>query len=172
MATSPKNQTRDCGLYRATKALPGNEDKVPAGTLVYFHNHSSNSGPLPSVIPPDHNVHNRWHFHQEGAIENIRSPSWVESLEKVPEQSFYTLRRELTFDGGSWPKGAIVQLGYTRTAEPILFIARVRATLAENDLFFSDKGVGIKRDQLSILEPAVIYSEPGDGTEHATGPTH
>ena len=25
-----KNQTRDCGLYRATKALPGNEDKVPA----------------------------------------------------------------------------------------------------------------------------------------------
>jgi hypothetical protein len=172
MATSTKNQTRECGLYRATKALPGNEAKVPAGTLVYFHNHSSNGGVLPSVIPPDHNVHNRWHFHQEGAIENIRSPSWVESLERMPDQSFYTLRQPLPFDGGSWPKGAIVQLGYTSTAEPILFIGRVRASLAENDLFFSDKGVGIKREQLSLLEPAPIYAEPGDGSEHATAPTH
>jgi hypothetical protein len=171
MATT-KNQTRDCGLYKATKALPGHEDAVPSGTLVYFHNHSSNNGPLPSVIPPDHNVHNRWHFHAETAIDNIRSPSWVESLEKVPEQGFYTLRRELTFDGGSWPKGSIVQLGYTRTGDAILFIARVRASLAENDLFFADKGVGIKRDQLALLEPAVIYSEPGDGSEHSIGPSH
>jgi hypothetical protein len=167
-----KNQTRDCGLYRATKALPGNEDKVPAGTLVYFHNHSSDNGPLPSVIPPDHNIHNRWHFHAETAINNLRSPSWVESLEKVPDQNFYTLRKELAFEGGTWPKGSIVQLGYTRTADPILFIARVRTTLAENDLFFSDKGVGIKREQLSLLEPAVAYAEPGDGSEHATAPTH
>jgi hypothetical protein len=171
MATT-KNQTRECGLYRASKALPGNEDKVPAGTLVYFHNHSSNNGPLPSVIPPDHNVHNRWHFHQEGAIDNIRSPSWVDSLEKMPEQGFYTLRRELPLDTGSWPKGSIVQLGYTRNADPILFIAQQRAVLQENDLFFSDKGVGIKRDQLSLLEPAAIYADPGDGTEHPTGPTH
>ena len=171
MATT-KNQTRDCGLYRATKALPGHEDAVPSGTLVYFHNHSSNNGPLPSVIPPDHNIHNRWHFHGETAIDNVRSPSWVESLEKVPDQGFYTLRKELTFDGGSRPKGAIVQLGYTRTADPILFIGRVRAALAENDLFFSDKGVGIKRDQLSLLEPAVIYTEPGDGSVHPTGPSH
>jgi hypothetical protein len=171
MATT-KNQTRDCGLYRAGKALPGNEERVPAGSLVYFHNHSSNNSPLPSVIPPDHNVHNRWHFHQEGAIENIRSPSWVESLERMPDQAFYTLRRDLTFDGGSWPKGSIVQLGYTKSADPILFIARQRAVLEENDLYFSDKGVGIKRSELSILEPAAIYSEPGDGSEHATAPVH
>ena len=171
MAT-PKNQTRDCGLYRATKALPGNEDKVPAGTLVYFHNHSSNNGPLPSVIPPDHNIHNRWHFHAEGAIDNIRSPSWVESLEKMPDQKFYTLRRDLSFEGGSWPKGSLVQLGYTKSADPILFIARVRPTLTENDLFFSDKGVGLQRDQLNILEPVTVYDEPGDGSEHATGPAH
>ena len=102
----------------------------------------------------------------------MRSPSWVDSLEKLPDQNFYTLRRELPFDGGSWPKGAIVQLGYTRTADPILFIARQRAVLAENDLYFSDKGVGVKREQLSVLEPAAIYAEPGDGSEHATAPTH
>lgn len=170
MAT-PKNQTRDCGLYRTTKPLPGNEERVPAGMLVYFHNHSEGQPALPSVITPDHNIHNRWHFHGP-AIESIRSPSWVDSLEKVTPEGFYTLRRELTFDGGSWPKGSIVQLGYTKAADPILFIARVRNNPAENDLFFSDKGVGVKRDQLSILEPATVYEEPNDGTGHAPSAAH
>ncbi len=161
MATTKK--TLDCGLYRTAKALPGNEDKVPAGTLVYFHNHSGDNGPLPSVIAPDHNIHNRWHFHGP-AIENIRNPSWVDALEKLSPEGFYTLRKELTFDGGRWPKNSIVQLGYTKNADPILFVATVRARLAENDLFFSDKGVGITRDQLNILEAASWYPEPDDGS--------
>jgi len=167
---NPKNRMPDCGLYRTTKPLPGHEDRIPAGALVYFHNHSGD-GPLPSVLPPDHNIHNRWHFHGP-AIESIRNPSWVESLEKVSPEGFYTLRRDLTFDGGKWPKGAIVQLGYTRNADPILFIARVRSSLDENDLFFSDRGVGIKRDQFSILEPAVVYEEPADASGHAPSQTH
>jgi hypothetical protein len=173
MAT-PKNRLPDCGLYRAPKALPGHEDRIPAGTLVYFHNHSG-SGPLPSVLAPDHNVHNRWHFHGP-AIESIRSPSWVESLERMTPEGFYSLRRELTFDGGKWPKGSLVQLGYTRSADPILFIARVRTRLDENDLFFSDKGVGVKREQLSILEPVTVFEEPSDGAghqpDHASSQSH
>jgi hypothetical protein len=39
MAT-PKNLLPECGLYRTTKPLPDNEAAVPAGQLVYFHNHS------------------------------------------------------------------------------------------------------------------------------------
>lgn len=162
------NKLPDCGLYRTTKALPGHEDKISAGMLVYFHNHSE-QGPLPSVLAPDHNIHNRWHFHGPEIV--FRGLTWAESLEKMPLEGFYTLKRELTFEGGSWPKGALVQLGYTRTADPILFIARQRAQLAENDLFFSDKGVGIKRDQLSILERAEIFAEPDDGS-HAPNQTH
>ena len=114
-----KTQTRPCGLYRTTKPLPGQEGQVPGGILVYFHNHSANNVPLPSVIPADHNIHNRWHFHAEGAIENLRSPSWVDSLEKVAEQGFYILRRDLAFEGGSLEKGSLVQLGYTRSGDPI-----------------------------------------------------
>ena len=159
MAT-PKNRMPDCGLYRTPTALPGSEDRIPAGSLVYFHNHSE-GGPLPSVLPPDHNVHNRWHFHGP-AIENIRNPSWVERLEKMPAEGFYTLRRELPFEGGSWPRATLVQLGYNMRAEPILFIARLRAEPEENDLFFSDRGVAIKRDQLSALEPVIVYSEERD----------
>jgi hypothetical protein len=165
---SPKNLLPDCGLYRTTKALPGNEERVPAGTLVYFHNHSDSG--LPQVLAPDHNVHNRWHFH--GPAIEFRGLSWADSLQKVPDEGFFTLRKELSFDGGKWPKGALVQLGYTKAGEAILFIARVRSRLDENDLFFSDKGVPVKADQLSILERAQIYQEPADGQGGDHGPSN
>jgi hypothetical protein len=79
------------------------------------------------------------------------------------------LRKALSFDGGEWPKSAMVQLGYTRSADPILFIGQVRSQLAENDLWFSDKGVGVTRDQLALLEPLQIYAEPAAAGAHTTG---
>jgi len=168
---SSKSPLPDCGLYRTTKPLAGHEERVPADMLVYFHNHSDSG--LPCVLPPDHNIHNRWHFH--GPQIEFRGLQWVESLQKVPTEGFYTLRQKLTFEGGEWPKGALVQLGYTRSADPILFIARVRARLSENDLWFSDRGVPLKRDQLALLEPASVYTEPTEGTQegdHAPQQTH
>jgi hypothetical protein len=169
MAT-PTKRLPDCGLYRTTKALPGNEEKVPGSTLVYFHNHSDSG--LPQVLAADHNVLNRWHFHGPGV--EFRGTSWAETLEKIPEEGFYTLRREIALDGENrWLKGAIVQLGYTRAAEPILFIAQERANLSENDLYFSDKGLKITLDQArSLLEWAPIYKEPSDGTGHTADHTH
>ncbi len=170
MAT-PKNRVPDCGLYRTPKALPGYEDRIPAGSILSFHNHSEN-GPLPSVLAPDHNIHNRWHFHGP-AIENIRNPSWVEALEPLTKEGFYTLRREISFAEGKWPKGAIVQLGYNKAGDPILFVATQRARLDENDLFFAASGHPLTRDQLNMLEPAPIYTEPDDGSSgHAPNLGH
>ena len=79
------------------------------------------------------------------------------------------LRKALTFDGGDWPKASIVQLGYTRNGDPILFIGQVRAQLAENDLFFSERGVGITRDQLALLEPLQVFAEPVPEGAHTPG---
>jgi hypothetical protein len=164
------NRLPECGLYRASRSLPGSEDKIPSNTLVYFHNHSDSG--LPQVLAPDHNVQNRWHFH--GPAITFRGTSWAETLERVPDEGFYTLKREISLEPeGRWLKGAIVQLGYTRAAEPILFIAQERANLAENDLFFSDKGLKITLDQArTILEWAPIYKEPSDGTGHTADHTH
>src|SRR5437870_317567 len=82
-----------CGLYRTTKPLAGHEEQFPAGLLVYFHNHSESG--LPQVLAPDHNVHNRWHFH--GPPIEFRGLSWADSLVKVPLEGFYVLKRELSF---------------------------------------------------------------------------
>lgn len=156
-----------CGLYRTTKALPEHEEEVPAGTLVYFHNHSDSG--LPVVISPDHNMMNRWHFH--GAGVPFRGLSWADTLTKLPSEGFYMLRKGLDFEGGSWPKGTLVQLGYTKAGDPILFIAQQRASMEENDLWFSDRGVGITRDQLSLLEALNVFVEPMEEGGHSTG-TH
>jgi hypothetical protein len=170
MSQPTKTMLPSCGLYRTTKPLAGHEEQFPANLLVYFHNHSDSG--LPQVLAPDHNVHNRWHFHGPGV--EFRGLSWVDSLVKVPLEGFYTLRRELTFDGGSWPKGALVQLGYTRNADAILFIGQVRNKLDENDLYFSDRGVGVPREQLSILEGVVVFQESqGEGApDHGPSNIH
>jgi hypothetical protein len=169
MAVPTKTMLPACGLYRTTKPLAGHEEQFPAGLLVYFHNHSESG--LPQVLSPDHNVHNRWHFHGPG-IE-FRGLSWADSLVKMPLEGFYLLKRELTFEGGSWPKGALVQLGYTRNADPILFIGQVRTKLDENDLWFSDRGVGIPREQMSILDSIVVFQESaGEGGEHGPANVH
>lgn len=164
---APKSLLPACGLCKTTKALPEHEDEIPAGILVYFHNHSDSG--LPVVIVPEHNIHNRWHFHGPGVA--FRGLTWADSLMRLRAEGFYTLRKPFSFDGGEWGKGAIVQLGYTRTAEPILFVAQQRAALEENDLFFSDRGVQIKVDQLAILDDAMVYVEPPMAGAHTPG-TH
>jgi hypothetical protein len=170
MAGNPKSVLPECGLYRTTKPLAGHEEQFPAGLLVYFHNHSDSG--LPQVLSPDHNVLNRWHFHGPGL--EFRGLSWADSLVKVPVEGFYVLRRELAFEGGSWPKGALVQLGYTRNADPILFIGQIRGQLAENDLWFSDRGVGVPREQMSILEQVIVFQEnnPAQGDDHGPANVH
>jgi hypothetical protein len=161
----PKSLLPECGLFRTTKPLPENGDQIGAGVLVYFHNHSDSG--LPVVIAPDHNVHNRWHFH--GAGIPFRGLSWADSLVKLPAEGFYMLRKPLPFQGGEWPRGALVQLGYTRTADPILFIAQARAQLQENDLFFSDNGVPMAIEQLASLEPLHVFVEPAAAGVHTSG---
>jgi hypothetical protein len=166
MAAS-KSVLPPCGLYRTTKPLPDHEQEVPADVLVYFHNHSDAG--LPVVIAPDHNILNRWHFHGSGIA--FRGLAWADSMVRLPAEGFYMLRKGLEFDGGSWPKGTLVQLGYTKSADPILFIAQLRAALDENDLFFSDRGVGIAREQLALLDAVNVYIEPQAPGAHGTG-TH
>jgi hypothetical protein len=157
-----------CGLFKTTRALPGAEQAVPAGLLVNFHNHSEQN--MPVVHVPVHNVFNRW---QWSATPNyVRQLSWIESLQRLPIEGFYVLRRDVLLDDGKnrWPKGTLVQLGYDRTANPIVFIAQQRHELHENSLVFADSGVAIGAEGLDHIEPLMVYEEPDPNA--AAGGSH
>jgi hypothetical protein len=163
-----------CGLYRTTEALPGQESRVPEGCLVSFHFHPARdrnrdrdrglapASPtsVPQICLPEHNVHNRWRFHRVGLP--VLEEAWSQTLEPLPDEGFYALSAELGFPGGKWPQGALLQLGYTRTAEPILFLAQQRQNAVENDLFFGEEGVRVDRSALALLRPLVVFVEPDD----------
>ncbi len=149
---------RACGLYRTTAPLPGDENAVPAGRLVHFHGHA---GDAPHVVLPVAATHNTWRFATGGVV--IRDDAWVETLERLLPEGFYVLSENLLFDGGWWPAGTLLQLGYTRQGEPTVFIAQRRTARADNDLFFSDAGVRIKREDTKKLAPVTVHRERGDG---------
>ncbi len=156
-----------CGLYRTTRALPGHEQEVSAPLLVYFHNHSD--GGLPRVLVPDRVVGNRWRFRGEGIC--FRAFSWVESLVRLPAQGYYVLERTFRFAKGAWPKGALVQLGYTRKGEAMLFLAKRPLHAADNHLVFSNRGARISDAGLSSLQgPLTVYTDRGDRPVHDEQP--
>ena len=168
MSGSTKSSLPACGLYLTTKPLAGHEEQFPAGLLVYFHNHSDSGSPA-GARPRPQCAQSMALPRPGGRVSGL---SWADGFVKMIAEGFYTLRRELSFDGGTWPKGALVQLGYTRNADPILFIGQVRTKLDENDLWFSDRGVGISRDQLSILDPSSSSKNRRGEGDHGPANVH
>ena len=135
------------GIYRTTKYLPGQEAQVGPNQLVLIRT-DGEFAPA-SVLLPVQNLNNQWRFQMPGIKIPPTSLNWYQTLTKLPHEGFYRLLREFTFgEKGRWLKNAIVQLGYTRAADPILFIAQRRNPLVSNDLFFSDKGVKIELDEV------------------------
>ena len=154
------------GIYRTTKFLPGHEADVEPDQLVLIRT-DGEFAPA-SVLKPVSNNFNQWQFQMPGIKIPKNSLNWGDTLVKLPHEGFYRLRREMTFDGGGrWLVNAVVQLGYTRKAEPILFIAQRRSPLLSNDLFFSDKGVKVELEGIEErIEPLAWYQEPNKKPEN------
>ena len=149
------------GIYKTTKFLPGQEANIAPNMLVLIRT-DGEFGPA-SVLKTVGNEHNQWKFGMPGVkLSGSEGQAWFDSLQKVPHEGFYRLTREFTYgDGGRWVENAIVQLGYTNAADPILFIAQRRSPLLSNDLWFSDKGVKIELGDIDgLLEPMSWYQEP------------
>ena len=147
------------GIYKTTQAFPGHESQIPANLLILIRT-DGEFAPA-SVLVPVRNLNNQWRFQLPGVKITKTTLGWGESLVKLPREGFYRLTREFSLgESGHWPPHAIVQLGYNRSADPIVFIAQRRVPLVSNDLFFSDKGVKIEIDQLASLEALAWYQEP------------
>lgn len=157
--------TYEPGIYKTTKYLPGQEAQVGPDQLVLIRT-DGEFAPA-SVLLPVANTNNQWRFQMPGLKIPATSLNWGETLSKLRHEGFYRLTRDFEFgEKGKWIKNAIVQLGYTRKGEPILFIAQRRTPLTSNELWFSDKGVKIEEDLVDeLLEPLAWYQEPDKKTD-------
>lgn len=151
------------GIFKTTKFLPEHESTIAPNLLILVRT-DGEFAPA-SVLLPVQNLQNQWRFQMPGVKVPKVTYGWGESLIKLPHEGFYRLTREFKFgESGRWLPNAIVQLGYTRAAEPILFIAQRRSPLVANDLFFSDKGVKVELSDITgpgaMLEALTWYQEP------------
>ena len=166
MAGPTKSMLPDCGLYRTTKPLAGHEEAISRRALGLL-SQPFRFGIAASALARSTTC-------TTGGTSTVRASSSAGCRGPTAWSSFRSrasnaapraqLRR------GTWPKGALVQLGYTRNADPILFIGQVRTKLDENDLWFSDRGVGIPESSFRSSKPSSSSkSRAGEGRPASTG---
>lgn len=147
-----------CGLYRTTTAHPDRAEQVPAGRLVYFHNHSNQD--LPLILLPKDNTANQWTFQDRGYL--VKTVAWCASLAPLKTEGFYRLSAPFQTGGQIVPEGQIVQLGYNRDAEPVIFFPRYEG--ANNALVFPTKGMKVNADVYALLTPVDVRGPVTPGT--------
>jgi hypothetical protein len=149
-----------CGIYRTTRALG---DDVPAGRLVFFHNHGD---PGAGVYLPAGWSANRALWAEDG--HTVPSDDWATSLAPLPDEGFYRVvetfscceQRCRVFE-----PDLLVQLGYDADAHPLLFVPE----WTEGGLALPDMGLQIDEDRLGRLAPLTVAEadeEPPSGTLH------
>jgi hypothetical protein len=131
-----------CGLYRTGAPLT---DHVPAGRLVFFHNHGD---PGPGIYLPSGWVTNRAQWHEHG--HTIPTPAWAGSLVPLPAEGLYRVREAFPCCAKRcrvYEADMLVQLGYDSTAQPLLFVPE----WTEAGLAIPEIGLRIDEDRLSHL---------------------
>ncbi len=151
MATHPP-----CGLYRTTQPLPD----VPAGRLVFFHNHGD---PGPGIYLPRGWSFNRAQWHERG----ITSPSaeWSASLAPLPAEGLYSVkagfhcceRKCVRFETGQ-----LVQLGYDGEANAIVFTPEWTA----RGMGFPERGTRLELDRVESMTLLTV-AQGVDAPRHA-----
>jgi hypothetical protein len=140
-----------CGLYRTTQNVAG----VPAGRLVYFHNHGD---PGAGVYLPQSWTLNRASWEPRGhtlpdeAAAQHLAPLPPEGLYMVNETFFCCEKRCVKYEAQQ-----LVQLGYDGAATPLLFIPEFSA----KGLGFPERGNRLDDALLRRLTPLRV----AQGTE-------
>lgn len=133
MATRTRSLPPD-GLYRTSEGLAGKGEKVRAGMLVYFQQRSGD-GESPIVLLPGRNAHNKWRFRRAGFL--VRDVAWVGTLQPLLSEGYYLTSEPMELTSqvklGAY---ALVQLGYNREGDPIVFPARYEG----NAIVFEARG--------------------------------
>lgn len=130
-----------CGLYVTSAPIGG----VPAGRLVYFHNHGD---PGPGIYLPSSWTANRARFEARGHL--LPHPSAARSLEPLPPEGFYRVAERFTCCEKrcrTFEPEMLVQLGYDGSARAILFVPEI----TNSQLALPSTGTRVERSRLSHL---------------------
>ena len=146
-----------CGPYRTT--LPF--EHVPAGRLVFFHNHGD---PGPGIYLPSGWALNRARWQDHG--HTIPSEEWAASLAAVPAEGLYRVRDVFTCCAKqcrTYEPDLLVQLGYNAEAQPLLFLPE----WTDSGLAIPELGAAITPDRLSSLVRLTVSAGPSSsGSSH------
>ena len=141
-----------CGLYR-TRVMVGS---IPAGRLVYFHNHGH---PGPGIYPPESWRKNRAQFSSKGVPMGDVDPSAV--LEPLPPEGFYRVSEAFHCCAKrcrEFPAETLVQLGYDAGARPILFVPSLQDGVITSPV----RGTAVELDLVEKLARVrIVEAEPG-----------
>lgn len=146
-----------CGLYRTTEPI----DSVPANRLVYFHNHGN---PGPGVYLPESWSANRARFSKSGTT--LTDENLAFTLEPLHAEGLYRVRTPITCCDKkcrTYPEELLVQLGYNREGESILFVPQ----WSDTGLAFPEMGNKLDTDRLAELAPLKV-STPKASTPKAS----
>ena len=150
-----------CGLYRTTQAV---HDHIPAGRLVYFHNHGD---PGPGVYLPEAWHMNRAKFSKQGHV--LPDPGLAATaLTPLLPEGFYVVEEEFICcekECRTYLQDELVQLGYNGHGRAILFIPHwVDGTLA-----VPQQGTTLNDERLAKLRRLKVHHSHGgsdDVTRH------
>ncbi len=142
-----------CGLYRTTGAI----GSIPAGRLVYFHNHGD---PGPGVYLPESWAGNRARFASAGVV--LPDPGAVRFLAPLPAEGFYRVTEPFHCCEQRcrhFEPDTLVQLGYDAAATPIVFVPEI----AEAALVVPERGTRVDPGVLGNLRAlrVAVKTAPG-----------
>ncbi|MFT3712321.1 MAG: hypothetical protein QM817_32140 [Archangium sp.] len=151
-----------CGLYRTTAVVAG----IPAGRLVYFHNHGN---PGAGLYLPQSWTLNRAQWNRQG--HTLPDEQSASSLAPLPAEGLYVVKS--TFHCCEkkcveYPAQQLVQLGYDGEATPLLFIPEFTA----RGLGFPERGQKLdaahfgKMELVRVAQGREEQSAPAGGFVH------
>ncbi|MBT6176193.1 MAG: hypothetical protein HOI23_03030 [Deltaproteobacteria bacterium] len=144
-----------CGIYKTTI----NIGSVPADRFVYFHNHGD---PGAGIYLPARWLNNRAEFSKQGVPLTVDHEATT--LIPLPPEGLYRVRQTFKCSANSnmtFQPGQLVQLGYNRRADSILFIP----IWDESGLMMPDRGVLMEPENIRYLEQLLVGHAKSDPTQ-------
>ena len=146
-----KKDNPPCGIYRTTRPIG---DAVPAGIMVYYHNHGE---PGPGVYMVRQWKNNKAVFQEGGTT--VPDEQYARSLEPLAPEGFYRVAEPFYCCEKKcqlYEEDVLVQLGYNGDAEALLFLPE----LMEGALVVPEEGKFVDQRQLGSL--ALLKVAEGD----------